>query len=141
MLREYQARSFHYWSIVEKINYKEERLFSELERNKDIEFLDETIFEGKHVKLNQHKAKTAIKMNNDMKSFAATIFKTDNTSKGFIFNGWIVSPENCRQICIFIGSGKNVANWENNYQKFYKNKNIENYTLNNNLKEDTTIIN
>ena len=36
---------------------------------------------------------------------------------------------------IYIGSSKNVADWENNYQKFYKNKNIENYAVKNNLKK------
>ena len=86
-----------------------------MERNQDIEFLDESTFEEKHVKLNQHKAKTAIKMDNDMKSFADMIFKTDNSNKGLISNGWKVSLENCRQICIYIGSGQNVADWEYNY--------------------------
>ena len=142
MLSEYWARSVDYWSKVEKRNYKEEeRLFSQLERNQDIEFLDETTFEEKHEKLNKHKAKTAIKMDNDMKSFVAEIFKTNNSSKGLISNGWKVSLQNCRQICIYIGSGKNVANWEYNYQKFYENENIENYTINNDSKEDTTITN
>ena len=80
-------------------------------------------------------------MDNDMKSFADMIFKTDNSNKGLISNGWKVSLENCRQICIYIGSGQNVADWEYNYQKFYKNENIENYTINNDSKEDTTISN
>ena len=80
-------------------------------------------------------------MDNDMKSFADMIFKTDNSNKGLISNGWKVSLENCRQICIYIGSGQNVADWEYNYQKFYENENIENYTINNNSKEDTTITN
>ena len=125
MLSEYQARSVDYQSTVEKRNYKEEeRLFSQLERNQDIEFLDETIFEEKYVKINQHKAKTAIKLDNNMKSFAATIFKTDNSSKGLTSNRQKVSLENCRQICIYIGSGKNVVDSESNYQKFYKNENI-----------------
>ena len=53
MLSEYRARSVDYWSTLEKRNYKEEeRLFSQLERNQDIEFLDESTFEEKHVKLN-----------------------------------------------------------------------------------------
>ena len=92
ILSKYWDRSIAYWSTVEKRNYKEEeRLFSQLERNQDIKILDETTFEEKNIKLNQYKAKTAIKMNNDMKSFAATIFKTDNSSKGLISNGWKVS--------------------------------------------------
>ena len=54
MLSEYQARYFHYWSTVENRNYEqEERLFIQLERNQDIEFLDETTFE--EIILNQHK--------------------------------------------------------------------------------------
>ena len=80
-------------------------------------------------------------MDNDMKSFADMIFKTDNSNKGLISNGWKVSLQNCRQICIYIGSGKNVANWEYNYQKFYENENIENYTINNKPKENTNILN
>ena len=80
-------------------------------------------------------------MDNDMKSFAATILKTDISSNGLISNNWIVTPENFKQICSHLGGGKNEATWEYNYQKFYENENIENYTVNNDLKEDTTIMN
>ena len=142
MLSEYRARSVDYWSTVEKRNYEqEERLFSQLERNQDIEFLDETTFEEKHISLNQHKAKTAIKMDNDMKSFAATILKTDISSNGLISNNFTVTQETFKQICTHLGDGKEDETWEYNYQNFYGSENIENYTVNNDLKEDTTIIN
>ena len=65
-----------------------------MERNQDMEFLDKTTFEEKYIKLNKLKAKTAIKIENDIKSFATMIFKIDNSSKGLITNGWKVSPEN-----------------------------------------------
>ena len=76
-----------------------------------------------------------------MKYFAVTIFKTDISSKGLISNSQTALSENFRQICIYLGGGKNKATWEYNNQKFYKDENIENFTINNDLKEDTTIIN
>ena len=107
MLSEYRARSVDYWLTVEKRNYEqEERLFSQLERNQDIEFLDETTFEEKHVLLNQHKAKTAIKMDNNMKSFATTILKTDISSNGLISNNFTVTLENFKHMCTHLGDGK-----------------------------------
>ena len=69
-----------------------------------------------------------------MKSFAATILKTDISSNGLISNNWTVSLEKFRQICIYLWCGKNETNWEYNYQKFYENENIENYTVNNDPK-------
>ena len=47
-----------------------------------------------------------MKMGNDMKYFAATILKVNNSSKRLISNRWKVFLENFRQIYIYLGSSK-----------------------------------
>ena len=128
MVSEYQARDADYWTKLEKKDFdQQERLFSQLERKQDMELLDETTFEEKHKRLSKSRCNTAIKINNDMKSFAVALLKADNNENSFNTNNWTVVLENFVQFAEYLGDSEDEANWEDEYESIYKCNDNDNY--------------
>ena len=124
ILSDYRARSADKWTTAQRKDYaQEEKFFAQLERQQDMEILLDDIFEKKYQKLEPRMITSAKKMNNDTKSFAASLLKTDKNDNEISIYNWTVLEKNFKPFidCLKIN---HEADYDNKCRRLFQNNEI-----------------